>query len=681
MLFASSPRPLRSVLIANRGEIALRIMRTCARLGLRTIAVYSDADAEAAHVAAADEAVRIGRAPARESYLDIDAIILAARATGADAIHPGYGFLSENADFARRCDREGLIYIGPSAEAIGRMGSKIESKRIAERVGIPVVPGYHGYAQDPESLTAAAARIGYPVLIKASAGGGGRGMRRVDRAEGFAAALAVARSEAEMAFGDGKVLLEKFIAGPRHLEVQIVGDRLGNLVHLFERDCSVQRNNQKVLEEAPAPNLPDHVRQALYTAALELCRAIGYDSAGTVEFIMEAGAEEPYFLEMNTRLQVEHPVTEMVTGIDLVEWQLLVAAGEPLPLAQRDIRVSGHAIEARITAERADRDFQPVTGRLVAVDPPRGVRFDSGVVAGSTVSVYYDSLLAKIIACGGDRATSVRRLAAGLEQLTLLGIPTTQAFLRDCLLHPLFATGPVTTGFIAKAFPGGWSVDPLELRIMRAVAAAYWLSPKPSQTSDDNADGWKNPWTTRGALRVTGSVRPATSDLLLVDDHGEVELQVRHGRSGFSVAIEGETVELGHLARKNGCLIIDAAHGPEVIGVHRRDDGVAIARSGLAISARIALKVDIRHDHGHFDLGGNALAAPLHGLISEIYVAKGDAVAAGDSILQMEAMKLIHTLKAPASGTVAAIHCSPGQTVPAGAVLVEINVDDEKEDD
>jgi 3-methylcrotonyl-CoA carboxylase alpha subunit len=681
MLFASSPRPLRSVLIANRGEIALRIMRTCARLGLRTIAVYSDADAEAAHVAAADEAVRIGRAPARESYLDIDAIILAARATGADAIHPGYGFLSENADFARRCDREGLIYIGPSAEAIGRMGSKIESKRIAERVGIPVVPGYHGYAQDPESLTAAAARIGYPVLIKASAGGGGRGMRRVDRAEGFAAALAVARSEAEMAFGDGKVLLEKFIAGPRHLEVQIVGDRLGNLVHLFERDCSVQRNNQKVLEEAPAPNLPDHVRQALYTAALELCRAIGYDSAGTVEFIMEAGAEEPYFLEMNTRLQVEHPVTEMVTGIDLVEWQLLVAAGEPLPLAQRDIRVSGHAIEARITAERADRDFQPVTGRLVAVDPPRGVRFDSGVVAGSTVSVYYDSLLAKINACGGDRATSVRRLAAGLEQLTLLGIPTTQAFLRDCLLHPLFATGPVTTGFIAKAFPGGWSVDPLELRIMRAVAAAYWLSPKPSQTSDDNADGWKNPWTTRGALRVTGSVRPATSDLLLVDDHGEVELQVRHGRSGFSVAIEGETVELGHLARKNGCLIIDAAHGPEVIGVHRRDDGVAIARSGLAISARIALKVDIRHDHGHFDLGGNALAAPLHGLISEIYVAKGDAVAAGDSILQMEAMKLIHTLKAPASGTVAAIHCSPGQTVPAGAVLVEINVDDEKEDD
>jgi 3-methylcrotonyl-CoA carboxylase alpha subunit len=681
MRFAPSPRPLRSVLIANRGEIALRIMRTCARLGLRTIAVYSDADVEAAHVAAADEAVCVGRAPARESYLDIDAIILAARTTGADAIHPGYGFLSENADFARRCEKEGLIFIGPSVNAIAKMGSKIESKRIAETIGIPVVPGYHDDAQDLESLTAAAARIGYPVLIKASAGGGGRGMRRVDRAQDFAAALAAARSEAEAAFGDRTVLLEKFIAEPRHLEVQIVGDRLGNLVHLFERDCSVQRNNQKVLEEAPAPNLPEPARQALHAAALKLCRAIGYDSAGTVEFIMEAGGEEPYFLEMNTRLQVEHPVTEMVTGIDLVEWQLLVAAGEPLPLAQRDIRVSGHAIEARITAERADRDFQPVTGRLVAVEPPRGVRFDSGVVAGSTVSVYYDSLIAKIIAYGGDRGTSVRRLAAGLKELTLLGIPTTQAFLRDCLLHPLFTSGPVTTAFIAKAFPGRWSVDPLELRIMRAIAAAYWLSPKPSQTSDDDADGWQNPWTTRGGLRVTGSVRPATSDLVLVDDYGEVELQVRHGRGSFSVAIEGETVELGHLARKNGRLIIDAAHGPETISVHRRHDGAAIARSGLAISARIALKVDIRHDHGHLELGGNALAAPLHGLISEIYVAKGDAVAAGDSILQMEAMKLVHTLKAPASGTVAAVHCSPGQTVPAGAVLVEITVDDEKEDD
>lgn len=677
MRFASSPRPIRSVLVANRGEIAIRVMRTCARLGIRTIAVYSDADAEAAHVAAADEAVRIGPAPARESYLNIDAIIAAARASGADAIHPGYGFLSENARFVSRCESEGIIFVGPSAEAVGSMGSKIESKRIAQAAGVPTVPGYHGDEQDVARLQAEAARIGYPVLIKASAGGGGRGMRRVDRAEDFAAALAAARSEAEAAFGDRKVLLEKLIAEPRHLEVQVVGDRLGHGVHLFERDCSVQRNNQKVLEEAPAPNLPGPVRQALHDAALKLCRAIGYDSAGTVEFIMEAGGDQPYFLEMNTRLQVEHPVTELVTGIDLVEWQLLAAAGEPLPLAQADIRCTGHAIEARITAERADRDFQPVTGRLFVVEPPRGARFDSGVAAGSTVSLYYDSMLAKLIAYGRDREAGIRRLVAGLEDLTLLGIATNQSFLRDCLLHPLFASGPVTTRFIPTAFPGGWRVDALELRILRAAAAAYWISPLP-----DAADGgWRNPWTRRGALRVTGSVRPATADLLLADEYGEIELRVDCGRAGFAVVIEGETVELGHLAHENGRLTIDAAHGPEAVSVRRRADGVDIARAGFALSARIELKVDTRRDHGQLELSGNAVAAPLHGLISQIHVGKGDAVAAGDPVLQMEAMKLIHTLRAPASGTVAAVHCALGQTVPAGAVLVEITPEESKEDE
>ncbi len=320
------------MLVANRGEIAVRVMRTCARLGLRTIAVYSDADADAPHVRAADEAVRIGPAPARASYLDMDAIIEAARRSEADAIHPGYGFLSENAAFVRRCEEAGIIFIGPSADAVARMGSKIESKRIAERAGVPTVPGYHGDAQDVDSLLAAAARIGFPVLIKASAGGGGRGMRRVDRAGDLAAAIVSARAEAESAFGDSQVLLEKFILNPRHLEVQIAGDRQGSLVHLFERDCSVQRNNQKVLEEAPAPNLSERTRNALHDAALLLGRAIAYDSAGTVEFIMEAGDDTPYFLEMNTRLQVEHPVTEFVTGIDLVEWQLLAAAGEKLPL-------------------------------------------------------------------------------------------------------------------------------------------------------------------------------------------------------------------------------------------------------------------------------------------------------------------------------------------------------------
>ena len=360
-----APRPIRSVLIANRGEIALRVMRTCARLGIRTIAVYSDADADALHVAAADEAIRIGPAPARASYLDIDAILLAAKQADADAIHPGYGFLSENAAFARQCEGAGLIFVGPSATVVERMGSKIQSKRIAEAAGVPTVPGYHGDEQDRDTLADAARRIGFPVLIKASAGGGGRGMRRVDRAEDFETGLNTAKAEAEAAFGDSSILLEKYILNPRHLEVQIAGDRTGGLVHLFERDCSVQRNNQKVLEEAPAPNLPDRVRTGLFDAALRLGRAIGYDSAGTVEFIMEQGSDRPYFLEMNTRLQVEHPVTELITGIDLVEWQLLAAAGEKLPLTQDQIRVHGHAIEARITAERADLGFQPVTGELV----------------------------------------------------------------------------------------------------------------------------------------------------------------------------------------------------------------------------------------------------------------------------------------------------------------------------
>src|SRR6201989_95500 len=348
-------------------------MRTCARLGIRTIAVYSDADVNAPHVKAAGEAIRIGPPPARASYLDIDAILTAAKQSGADAIHPGYGFLSENAAFVKRCEAAGLIFIGPSAKAVEQMGSKIESKRIAEAAGVPTVPGYHGNDQGEATLAREAERIGFPVLIKASAGGGGRGMRRVDAAADFKSALAAAKAEAEAAFGDSSVLLEKFILNPRHLEVQLAGDRTGNLVHLFERDCSVQRNNQKLLEEAPAPTLPGDVRAKLFYAALKLGHTIGYDSAGTVEFIMDRDSDEPYFLEMNTRLQVEHPVTEFITGVDLVEWQLLAGAGEALPLSQKDIRQHGHAIEARITAERADHDFRPATGTLVVVDAPRAL--------------------------------------------------------------------------------------------------------------------------------------------------------------------------------------------------------------------------------------------------------------------------------------------------------------------
>jgi acetyl/propionyl-CoA carboxylase alpha subunit len=665
--FFSSPRPIRAVLVANRGEIAVRVMRSCKRFGIRTIAVYSDADADALHVRTADEAVRIGPPPARASYLDMDAIVAAAHQAGADAVHPGYGFLSENAAFVRRCEAAGLIFIGPSAAAVERMGSKIESKRIAEAAGVPTVPGYHGTAQDEKVLAAEAKRIGFPVLIKASAGGGGRGMRHVDRAHDFPQALASARAEAAAAFGDDSVLLEKFILNPRHLEVQLAGDRTGHLVHLFERDCSVQRNNQKVLEEAPAPNLSDAVRQKLYAAALNLGRAIGYDSAGTVEFIMEAGSDQPYFLEMNTRLQVEHPVTEAITGIDLVEWQLIAAAGESLPLAQDQISLRGHAIEARITAERADLGFRPVTGDLTAVALPRGVRVDSGVEAGSQVSLYYDSLLAKVIAEGADRNAALARLSAGLGQMGLLGVATTQAFLRDAIAQPLFRDGRATTRFIETAFPKGWQPDETEVLALRAAACVAWAAPRVS----DAAAAWVNPWEQRSAVRVTSAVRPARLAMHIADDYGEMEAEVRVSRDAVDVELGGRTVAFARPAAA-GEIRLAAPDASGAFLLRHHAGAIHIARNGLALAATVRPAIDLSLSHGQVERSGNAIVAPLHGVVSKLHVAVGEAVAKGTPVLQMEAMKLIHTLSAATDGKIGAIRCAVGDTVPADAVLVEI---------
>jgi len=471
MDLSSAPRPIRSVLVANRGEIACRIMKTCRRLGLRSIAVYSDADQHALHVHIADDAHRLGPAAASASYLDFDAVVRAVRVSGADAVHPGYGFLSENPRFVRRCEDEGILFVGPSSAAVGAMGSKIEAKRIAESAGVPIVPGYHGADQSEAVLEREAQRIGFPVLIKASAGGGGRGMRRVSDLREFAAALFSARNEARSTFGDDAVLLEKLVENPRHLEVQLVGDQHGNIVHFFERDCSVQRNNQKVIEEAPAPDLDDGVRRKLFDRALTLARAIGYTSAGTVEFVMEAGGSDPYFLEMNTRLQVEHPVTEAITGVDLVEWQLAVAAGLPLPRRQDQIAASGHAIEVRIAAERPDLNFQPSVGAFIEVTAPRDLRFDSGIEAGSQVGLHYDSMLAKLVAHGADRRAAHEALTRGLESLALLGLATNKAFLIDSLSQPEFREGRATTAFLSKAFPDGWRVDPKKLASVRAVSA------------------------------------------------------------------------------------------------------------------------------------------------------------------------------------------------------------------
>jgi len=465
------------------------------------------------------------------------------------------------------------------------------------------------------------------------------------------------------------VLLEKYILNPRHLEVQLAGDRFGNLVHLFERDCSVQRNNQKVLEEAPAPNLPESVRQKLYDAALKLGRAIGYDSAGTVEFIMDQDSDSPYFLEMNTRLQVEHPVTEFITGVDLVEWQLLAAAGERLPLAQAQIHAHGHAIEARITAERADLGFQPVTGQLSVVDAPRGLRFDTGVAAGSEISLYYDSLLSKLIAHGTDRKAALARLVSGLSDLTLLGIPTTQAFLRDAVRQPLFADGKATTRFIEKSFPDGWKPNADDLLRLRAAACVMW-----SQLDTATAtSAWISPWQRRSATRVTSAVRLAKVLLRINDEYGEADAELRASRDGVVIKIDGAAVEFEPPKADGGAIALIAA-GSSAPFVARRDDTtVSIAHQGLALKAAIRPRIDIPRDGGGIEHSGNAVEAPLHGVVAKLHVALGDIVEKGTPVLQMEAMKLIHTLKAPVAGRIGQINCNEGDTVPAGAVLIEIS--------
>jgi acetyl/propionyl-CoA carboxylase alpha subunit len=666
---------IRSVLVANRGEIAVRVMRTCRRLGIRTVAVYSDADAGAVHVREADEAVRIGPAPARASYLDMDAVIGAALRAGVDAVHPGYGFLSENARFAERCAAEGLVFVGPSAAAIAAMGSKIEAKRIAEAAGVPTVPGYHGEDGSPERLAQEAARIAYPVLIKASAGGGGRGMRRVLAPNDVARALEDARNEAASAFGDSTVFIEKLVQRPRHIEVQLFGDGHGNLVHLGERDCSVQRSNQKLLEETPAPNLPAAARESMIEAALKLGRAIGYDSAGTVEFVMDAEAGEPFFLEMNTRLQVEHPVTEAVTGLDLVEWQLRVAAGEALPLAQEQIRFSGHAIEARVTAERADLGFQPSHGTVLDVEAPRGVRLDSGIGAGSVVGLHYDSMLAKVIGFGRTREDALVRLGNGLESLAILGVTTIQPFLLDAIRHPIFAEGRATTGFIGEAFPEGWQPRAEDLRWLRACAAVAWLDVGRAQ----NEEGFRSPWALRSAVRVMGAVRPASTRLIVSDVYGSAEVEVRVSRDAVVAMVEGETVDLGRVRREDGLHLHCGTDAAERVAVTVDGPLVAAARRGLAIEARVGLRIEaISGEEGEpVHDGGSFIRAPLPGLVTKVQLPVGTRVEKGAVVLQMEAMKLVYSLTAAVDGVVAKIHVEAGATVVAGAVLAEIREDGE----
>jgi len=657
-----------SLLVANRGEIAVRIMRTCRRLGIRTIAVFSDADRDAQHVAFADEAVRIGPAPARDSYLRAEAIMEAAARSGADAIHPGYGFLSEKPDLPLLCRQAGRIFVGPSAECITAMGPKIGSKLIAEKAGVPSVPGYAGADQSNAALTDAAARIGYPVMIKASAGGGGKGMRRVFTADELVPALEMARAEAQAAFGDPALLIEKLVMRPRHLEVQVAGDRHGNVVHLFERDCSVQRNNQKVLEEAPAPNLAPAIRAKLLERGVALARAIGYDNLGTVEFILEDGFDEPWFLEMNTRLQVEHPVTEAITGYDLVEWQIRIAAGERLPALQSEIRESGHAIEARITAERADQGFRPDTGRIEGYAEPASIRVDSGVRTGSEVTLFYDSLLAKAIAAGLDRATACARLAAGLRDFAILGPATTLPFLIDAVEHPLFAEGKATTRFIEDAFPDGWVAKRPAQRLARVVAALLWVEQQGKARPSIDA------WSSLAGFRLlapAGGV--ATSRLIAEEEDGTTKLEVRLLPDGRRIVLDpdGEI----ELALRAGAETFELTFADRLLRGSHATTGERIRLTlegetfviGIGSEARPAVAA------GSGGAGSGAILAPMPGVVAEVRVAPGDTVEAGQVVVVLESMKLFTSLPAGIGGVVADIACRPGDTVQAGKRLVLID--------
>jgi len=659
-----------TLLIANRGEIACRIARTARRLGLRSVAVYSDADRDARHVAECDAALRIGPPEAARSYLDAAAIVAAAKASGAQAVHPGYGFLSESPALIEACEAAGIAFVGPSRDAIRRMGSKIESKRIAVEHGVPVVPGYHGDDQAQSVLAEAAARIGYPVLIKASAGGGGKGMRVVRTPADFAAALDTVRREAKASFGDDRVLLERYLAEPRHLEVQLLGDKHGHLVHLFERECSIQRNHQKVIEEAPAANLSDAQREALYRHALAVGRAIGYDSTGTVEFIHDAASGDTFFLEMNTRLQVEHPVTEATVGIDLVEWQLRVAAGEPLAFAQEQLARSGWAIEARVCAEDPGAGFAPEIGAIAACAEPagEGVRVDSGVRIGSVVTPYYDSMLAKVIASAPTRSLAARRLAGALDRYELLGVRSNIAFLADLLRAPAFE-GMLTTHYIERSFPGGWkpAADAGEALALAALGCALAA----------HAPGNGSPWHSLGAWRVLGAAAPAAMPVLLEDaartlhtsrvrrDGALWQVELGERRLAFGARLDGEALHVEREGRQEQHRFVrtreDQAervwlHGPLGIHAFTRIDRTAHALAGTAAGAA----------------AGNALRAPMPGLVTAVSTHVGARVRAGEALVMMEAMKMMHTLAAPADGTVAELRCRVGDSVRGGDVLVAI---------
>ncbi|HEU0197920.1 MAG TPA: biotin carboxylase N-terminal domain-containing protein [Nevskiaceae bacterium] len=657
------------LLIANRGEIACRVIRTCRRMGIQTVAVYSDADADARYVRESDERVRIGPAPARSSYLNANAILEAAKRTGAQAIHPGYGFLSEQVDLIDACAAERITFIGPHRDAIARMGSKIESKHIARDAGVPCIAGYAGDDQSIERLGKEALVIGFPLLIKPSAGGGGKGMKRVDNEMQLPGCLRDARAEAMAAFGDDKVLLERYIVRPRHVEIQLLGDKHGNLVHLFERECSIQRNYQKVIEEAPANHLSDEIRGCLFKAAISLGRGIGYDSAGTVEFVLDADRDdEPYFLEMNTRLQVEHAVTELTTGVDLVEQQIRVAGGETLPFGQSDLRRDGWAIEARVNSEIPEEDYHASFGRVTAYREPQtsGVRVDSGIDAQCEITPHYDSMVAKVIGFGSSRDAALARLVGGLRQLRIEGIHTNQAFLIDLLECPAFGD-VLTTRFLTDLFPDGYATPDALTLSLTAVAAAGWAAVTQHQYSNDlpltNLAGFR--LTTPAGLAASTCVHVVTGDGM--DRLARVEWA---GRSELRVKLPDGVLPI-RVAR---CCQMDAALLVSRRTFHTRlsEDGIAVWSEGVQASFRMVPDVLHQPLSVRTEQSDGRLTAKLPGLVSEILVQVGQKVKTGEPVVVLEAMKLFHTLLSPADATVASIEVEAGATVTRGTVLLTL---------
>ncbi|KKX31692.1 acetyl/propionyl/methylcrotonyl-CoA carboxylase subunit alpha [Rhizobium sp. LC145] len=654
---------LKKVLIANRGEIACRIIRTCRRLGVATVAVYSDADRDALHVELADEAVHIGPSPAAESYLRSEKIIEAALKTGADAIHPGYGFLSENPGFAEAVAAAGLRFIGPPAEAIRAMGLKDAAKALMEEAGVPVVPGYHGIEQDADFLASEAERIGFPVLIKARAGGGGKGMRRVESAAAFKEALASAQREALAAFGDASCLVEKYITHPRHIEIQVFGDDHGNVVHLFERDCSAQRRHQKVIEEAPAPGMPEEMRHAMGEAAVRAAEAIDYSGAGTIEFIADASeglkADRFWFMEMNTRLQVEHPVTEAVTGIDLVEWQLRVASGEPLPKGQEELSIDGWAFEARLYAEDAERGFLPATGTLSHLALPGGVaRVDSGVRAGDHISPFYDPMIAKVITHGSDRATALSRLSTALEEVRATGLTTNAAFLCRLTKQADFVAGNPDTGLIDRHLT--------ELTMAREASPEIIALAALELSGVLESKIPKDPWTALSGFRLWSEA----SDFVELEHRGRHVPVSFHskGQGSYRFTVEGRDIELRLSGSKWAYdLEFDGRRHPaEVI---RDGNGVTVFQNGESWHFGL---IDPLAAEDEAAAGGDRILAPMPGLVKLLRAVPGAAVSRGETLAVMEAMKMELSLSAPRDGTIAEVLIAEGEQVLEGAVLLTL---------